>query len=372
LTVTSATGAVANAPAQTITVLPQNPVIDATQLPAQVKLGNVVSITPAVQLGNGPLSSHSYWITGLSKLQFRGGTHACDSQANACTLSEAVSLEATTLVPSVIGDASTFGSYTVNVIDADGPATSATQSVELTTGLTPVLTAIVTNANTPVPINFGEGVTLGSGESLEVTITSGPSAVNLLGQTATLLPASPASTVIRTYTPPPRYSTHSKTSNTVTPEPGKTLEQIGFTLSRKNSGGTVVEQRSFTRAVRIKATTIFSTDVVNGVFRRSTAYPSGNATCTAGCHASGGSVSTVPFDNDGTVYATVFARVNSVGDPATSVILCHPAEECVPSNVALGTSVIHTGGDRGNSTSNPAGNDLAVVRQWIDDGANNF
>jgi hypothetical protein len=211
-------------------------------------------------------------------------------------------------------------------------------------------------------INFAEDVAAASGERIEVRILSGPTASNAVGS-AVLLPAGASDTVLtRTYRPPARYANY---------DSGGTrrlaAEQIGFTLIRRRiADAEILEQRDFTREVRIEATTTFVGDVINQVLRRATPYPSGLQACT-NCHTETGQAEFFRFDAGVTrqsLYDEVRLRID-LEDPAASIMLCRPSNDCL-------TPPVHPGGDRDPNGLAGDDDDLAPIRRWLEEGANNF
>lgn len=374
LTPSSSDGLAGEPAIQTFTVSEQDPTIDVSDLPSTLQLGGTATIAPSVTLGNGARADHKYWLTGLQNLKFAAGSPICTSPDNACGLQDSVGLEAS------VTSAGT-GIFRINVIDANGPAVSADRNVGLTSGLAPVTSAVTTNPGAPpVQINFAQGVTAGAGEQIELQILSGPSATNALSETAQLS-AGVATVTTRTYTPPRRYANYDSGGTRRLGE-----ESIQFRLlKRRLADNAIVEQQNFSREVRIQATTSFQTHVIQQVLRRQTAYPSGLATTCNGCHTRGGVASFLRFDldldaSDGdlntdlnifnnlhgpSAFASPRQRIN-LDDPAAGALLCWPSNECAP------TPPGHNGSDRGNSSAAGASNDLAPLRQWIDEGANNF
>jgi hypothetical protein len=373
LTAVSTDGVAGEPATQPFTVLEQDPSIDVGDLPSTLQLGGTATIAPTLtKLGNGARTDHKYWVNGLQNLKFVAGSPVCSSPDSPCALQESVGLE------SSVTSAGT-GTFRINVIDANGPAVSADRTVALTSGLAPVTSAVTTNPGTPVPINFAEGVTAGAGEQIELQTLSGPSATNALGETAQLSTGS-ASVLVRTYSPPRRYANYDSAASRHLSE-----ESIQFRLlKRRLADNAVVEQQDFSREVRIQATTSFQTSVIQQVLRRQAAYPSGFSKCTD-CHTKGGLASFLRFDrdvdgSDGDLNTdqNIFDNLNgasavasprsliNLADPAAGTLLCWPSNECAP------TPPGHSGSDRGNSTSVDTGNDLGPLRQWIDEGANNF
>jgi hypothetical protein len=104
----------------TISVPPRAPVIGT--LPTQVQLGGTVQISAgSVTLGNGPASSHRWWVTGLSNLTETDAT-PCTSAASACAPTNGAVI---TLQAANVGSS---GSFTLHVQDADTASTPVTQT----------------------------------------------------------------------------------------------------------------------------------------------------------------------------------------------------------------------------------------------------
>ncbi len=346
LTAATRAGRVSAPVVKTFSVAGQDPQIDLGELPATLQLGGAMVVQPTVTLGNGSRAAHRYWLSGLENLRFTAGSRICDSHANSCGLDEAMSLESIPAVPA-------SGTFSLSVADASGPAVVGSHTVELTTGLSPTTTAIRIRPNADAIIDFAEGVTVPEGEVLGIQILSGPTAANVLGSAELL--GNPGDRV-RTYRPPPRYANY----DSVGMRHGD-AEVVGFRLLRRRiADDQIVEQRDFSREIRIEATTRFQTHVLAQVLRRTGAYPSGSdrVRCDS-CHAN---LYADDLD-EAEVYQNVLSRVD-LARPDDSPIVCWPAVTCAPGG--------HAGLDRDPGEPGGADDDMAPIRAWIEEGANRF
>jgi hypothetical protein len=387
--------------------------------------------------GNGPSSSYTWWVSGLSNLTVAPqGGNSCTSQAQACPLTDPVTL---TLTPS----SSASAEFTVNVADADVPpnvgfATASPTVTQLpvfsgtaficaydylfasTSGTQTVVSGVATCPNTSSlsALDLSQGFAPQAGYTLQVLLqcSSGAGATTSCNDSQWVSGTLAVNGTQLQYTPPLAFSTNSNTGG------GSNTNQVmpNYELNLLDSSNNVAATTGWVSLpLQVRANVAWS-DVVASVFQATpaAAWPSGwpaslvnVANDCHDCHTSQPAEGLV-FDTVSQTAHTIYLQLcgsgsscNAVapanapitnpsgtyvdtGNVLNSVVLSHPA-------VMDGYTGGHTGGNRcpGSSTTLPTSSatvppginsatppapqlpsncDLQKVIVWIEDGANEF
>jgi len=388
---------------QSLSVPTVAPHINAGALPAQVaRQGSLTLVGDnVVTAGNGPLSAHQWWVSALSNLSIASGTPNCVAASPCSVANSSITLAETDPTAS-------SGSYTVNVIDAEGTAAQpVTQAVSISSTLTAATVTGYVGTNTAnqtvlsagAALDLSQGNSLQAGQSFQVQLlcngvaaSSCVAGVNSHGVSGT---AAVVSGTHVQYSPPPAYATNPPGGSVA---PGV---QLSYQLQKFGAGNVLLDQSPPTPFyIQVRARVSWDSDVVGAVFNRTSAYPSGQAECnSSGCH-DGNTTDAINFASSSTTDRSTTIYCDLVGCPTpltpvtdtsrpyvdtstvlNSVLLRHPAE--------LDTSspyYPHTGANRCPDGFNSAVNpptaflntdgtnhcDLVNVLEWIEDGANDF
>lgn len=285
--------------------------------------------------GNGSLAKHTLVLTPSSGLTV--SPSACTTSAG-CAATTAIGITSSAVSP-------TSGTIATVVTDAGGEMRSRTVNVTVQSTFTaqPLTLSspiVRSNANvaTSLPALTAARTAVGRSDVVidSITYTGSRSSTGVFNGTTL------------SYTPAAGFATHDEDGGAQ----AVTQEVFAYQLRRPDTG----EVSSSTITVPVRARVSFND-------ARDTWSSTGSCaggSCHTGAATTFGSMSYLQIrfgaltstGNTGKAYV-------STSNPTQSGLYCWPTDSCT------GTSGTHFGGDRTDS-------ELSVVRQWIEDGANNF
>jgi hypothetical protein len=421
-----------------LSIPPNPPQITTALLPNQVATAGTITLQAAtpnteplartglITQGNGPFADYVWWVSNLVNLAASGAS--CIQQSSNCTVATPIALTETSQASLSMPPAAT-GSFTLNVVDADGHTASATQTVNFANLSANTLSSSVV-ANTPsqnAGVNLYQNNTVVTGDTLiaqVVTVAGSPPSITgvcaspCVLQTNTDNSGATPQPVIATIQISGSTLLYSPQSAWATNPPGGEITSVTkppdffyYQLVEEDAAHTVVNSTGPILVNLQVLSTVYwsnsnvSNDVVYNVFNRTTTYPSGNVSCI-GCHVAGatnifnGNTTATPlvdYQITGTftqmnLYCELVSNISYCGTtppmtPGTnpsgvfvdtanvlqSVLLRHPAD--LDNYVGGHTGLNRCPGGFGGTPPapvTPSTCDLTNILLWIEDGANPF